>query len=85
MATDKQIEKQEKHVEDPIEVSVRQKLIALYTLQINDSQIDRIRIVRGELPLEGARQKMKLQAWKPGLRNTRTKRRSSTKPFQKST
>ncbi len=52
MATDKQIEKQEKHVEDPIEVSVRQKLIALYTLQINDSQIDRIRIVRGELPLE---------------------------------
>ncbi len=52
MATDKQIEQQDQHLEDPIEVSVRQKLIALYSLQMNDSQIDRIRIVRGELPLE---------------------------------
>jgi len=34
------------------EVSVEQKLIALYTLQHIDSQIDKIKIVRGELPLE---------------------------------
>jgi predicted nucleic acid-binding Zn-ribbon protein len=33
-------------------VSVEQKLIALYTLQQIDSQIDKIRIIRGELPLE---------------------------------
>ncbi|MBP6978599.1 MAG: C4-type zinc ribbon domain-containing protein [Bacteroidales bacterium] len=34
------------------EVSVEQKLIALYSLQQIDSQVDRIRIIRGELPLE---------------------------------
>ncbi len=34
------------------EVSIEQKLIALYTLQQIDSQITRIRIIRGELPLE---------------------------------
>ncbi len=34
------------------QVSVEQKLRALYTLQQIDSQVDRIRIVRGELPLE---------------------------------
>ena len=34
------------------EVSVEQKLIALYSLQQSDSQIDKIRIIRGELPLE---------------------------------
>lgn len=34
------------------EVSVEQKLIALYTLQQIDSQITKIRIIRGELPLE---------------------------------
>ncbi|HNS16506.1 MAG TPA: C4-type zinc ribbon domain-containing protein [Bacteroidales bacterium] len=34
------------------EISVEQKLIALYSLQQIDSQIDRIRIIRGELPLE---------------------------------
>lgn len=34
------------------DVSVEQKLIALYTLQQIDSQIDRIKIIRGELPLE---------------------------------
>lgn len=34
------------------DVSVEQKLIALYTLQQIDSQIDKIKIVRGELPLE---------------------------------
>jgi len=34
------------------EISVEQKLIALYTLQQIDSQIDKIKIIRGELPLE---------------------------------
>jgi uncharacterized protein len=32
--------------------SIEKKLVALYNLQQIDSQIDRIRIVRGELPLE---------------------------------
>jgi len=40
------------HVKDETEISVEKKLIALYTLQQNDSKIDRIKIVRGELPLE---------------------------------
>jgi len=40
------------HVKDEIEISIEKKLIALYTLQQNDSKIDRIKIVRGELPLE---------------------------------
>ncbi len=34
------------------EVSVEQRLTALYSLQQIDSQIDKIKIVRGELPLE---------------------------------
>ncbi len=34
------------------DVSVEQKLIALYSLQQIDSEIDKIKIVRGELPLE---------------------------------
>jgi len=34
------------------EVSVEKKLIALYSLQQIDSQIDKIKIIRGELPLE---------------------------------
>lgn len=38
--------------QDETEISVEKKLIALYSLQQIDSQIDRIRIIRGELPLE---------------------------------
>ena len=38
--------------EDPIEVSVERKLVALYTLQQVDSKIDEIRAYRGNLPLE---------------------------------
>ena len=34
------------------DISVETKLLALYTLQQIDSQIDKIRIIRGELPLE---------------------------------
>ena len=56
MATEKksEVEKKMNHVhhDDQHDVSVEQKLVALYTLQQVDSQIDRIRIVRGELPLE---------------------------------
>jgi predicted nucleic acid-binding Zn-ribbon protein len=37
---------------DETEVSIEKKLIALYSLQQIDSQIDKIRIIRGELPLE---------------------------------
>ena len=33
-------------------VSVKDRLRALYQLQMIDSEIDKIRIVRGELPLE---------------------------------
>ncbi len=40
------------HERDEIDISIEKKLIALYTLQQNDSKIDRIKIVRGELPLE---------------------------------
>ena len=39
-------------VEDPVDVSVEQKLVALYTLQQVDSKIDEIRAYRGNLPLE---------------------------------
>lgn len=38
--------------EEQIEVTVEKKLVALYTLQQIDTKIDKIRIVRGELPLE---------------------------------
>lgn len=48
------VEKEEvsKPVQDPVEVSVEQKLVALYTLQQVDSKIDEIRAYRGNLPLE---------------------------------
>ena len=38
--------------EDVGEVTIEKKLIALYNLQQIDSQVDKIRIIRGELPLE---------------------------------
>lgn len=56
MAVEKQADKLKSsaktHNEEISEVSVEQKLVALYTLQQIDSQVDRIRIIRGELPLE---------------------------------
>jgi len=36
------------------EASIEQKLLALYQLQQIDSQIDKIRVIRGELPMEVA-------------------------------
>ena len=44
--------KVEPELVDPVEVSVEQKLVALYTLQQVDSKIDEIRAYRGNLPLE---------------------------------
>ena len=41
-----------KKITEVEEVSVEQKLQALFTLQQIDSQIDKIKIIRGELPLE---------------------------------
>ena len=38
--------------DDNIQVTVEKKLRALYNLQLIDSHVDKIRIVRGELPLE---------------------------------
>ena len=46
------VKEEEKPVQDPVEVSVEQKLVALYTLQQVDSKIDEIRAYRGNLPLE---------------------------------
>lgn len=37
---------------EAVEISIEKKLIALYSLQQIDSHIDKIRIIRGELPLE---------------------------------
>ena len=39
-------------VDEKGEVTIEKKLIALYNLQQVDSQVDKIRIIRGELPLE---------------------------------
>jgi hypothetical protein len=38
--------------EEMLEKSIEKRLVALYALQQIDSQIDKIRIIRGELPLE---------------------------------
>ena len=38
--------------DEKAEVTIEKKLIALYNLQQIDSQVDKIRIIRGELPLE---------------------------------
>ena len=40
------------HTVEEQEITVERKLIELYTLQQVDSKIDKIRIIRGELPLE---------------------------------
>ena len=40
------------NADDKSEITIEKKLIALYSLQQVDSQVDKIRIIRGELPLE---------------------------------
>ncbi len=42
----------QEQADDKTEVTIEKKLVALYNLQQIDSQIDKIRIIRGELPLE---------------------------------
>ena len=39
-------------IKEKIDASVEGKLKSLYTLQLIDSKIDRLRTIRGELPLE---------------------------------
>jgi predicted nucleic acid-binding Zn-ribbon protein len=51
-AAEKAIKPKSDTSDDKSDVSIEQKLIALYNLQQIDSQVDRIRIIRGELPLE---------------------------------
>ena len=41
-----------KAVKDPKLMSVEDKLRSLYRLQLIDSQIDKIRTIRGELPIQ---------------------------------
>ena len=54
--TTKKVEKvtvvEQEELEDKSENVIRQKLKTLYSLQVIDTQIDKIRVVRGELPLE---------------------------------
>jgi hypothetical protein len=44
--------KAEEHPDDGIQRKIETTLISLYQLQQHDSQIDKIRMIRGELPLE---------------------------------
>ncbi len=46
------VENPETITEESIEKTVKNKLIALYSVQNIDTRIDKLRIVRGELPLE---------------------------------
>ena len=39
-------------IKEKIDASIEGKLKSLYSLQLIDSKIDRLRTVRGELPLE---------------------------------
>ena len=56
MAKKVSTKKAEENVEQPVvvrldvDVAVERRLVALYTLQLIDSEIDKIKIVRGELP-----------------------------------
>jgi len=46
------VDKTDDDGEEKIEVTIERKLIALYSLQQIETQIDKIKIIRGELPLE---------------------------------
>ena len=65
--------------ETPIEVSVEQKLVALYTLQQVDSKVDEIRAYRGNLPLEI----QDLEDEIAGLETRITNLKTDSKKFQK--
>lgn len=46
------------------EISVEDKLKALYSVQLIDTQIDKLRAVRGELPMEVKDLEDEIVAWK---------------------
>jgi len=48
------------------ELTIPEKLKGLYELQLVDSKIDEIEILKGELPMEEAILKMRLREFKPG-------------------
>ena len=50
------------------ELSVEEKLQHLYELQRIDTEIDKIKTLRGELPLEVQDWKTKSPVWKPVLK-----------------
>ncbi|MBR1514661.1 MAG: hypothetical protein IJ622_10280 [Bacteroidales bacterium] len=81
VAEEKPVEKKEapKPAEDPVEVSVEQKLVALYTLQQVDSKIDEIRAYRGNLPLEIQDMEDEIA----GLETRVTNLKEESKKFQK--
>lgn len=62
-----------------LEVSIERKLKALYSLQQIDSQVDKIRIIRGELPLEV----QDLEDEIAGLQTRITKYKDEVKVFEK--
>lgn len=62
-----------------LEISIEKKLKALYSLQQIDSQIDKIRIIRGELPLEV----QDLEDEIAGLQTRITKYKDEVKVFEK--
>ncbi|MBE0648991.1 MAG: hypothetical protein IH596_14565 [Bacteroidales bacterium] len=47
-----EVKQKREQPDEKLEFSNEQKLVALYNLQQIDSQVDKIRIIRGELPLE---------------------------------
>ena len=48
-----------------IDVATERRLVALYTLQLVDSEIDKIKIIRGELPRPSRTSKTRLPVYKP--------------------
>ena len=63
---------------NPADFSVEEKLKALYQLQTMLSEIDKIKTLRGELPLEVQDLKMKLKVSPPEFINMKTKSRHLT-------
>ena len=51
------------------DATVAEKLRALYELQLIDSEIDQIQIMKGELPMEVSDLRMISQGWKPEFPN----------------
>lgn len=65
--------------EEQVEITVERKLVELYTLQQIDSKIDKIRIIRGELPLKYKIWKTKSQVWKHVSQSTMRNLKNSSR------